>query len=79
MARGRVDLRDVIEIQLTNPNLFGAELRELRLPEDTLVLSIRRAGHTLITHGYTRLQHHDWITVMGNNDSLEEVMLRLEG
>lgn len=71
--------RDVIEIQLTNPNLFGAELRELRLPEDTLVLSIRRGGDTLITHGYTRLQHHDWLTVMGTTESLDEVMLRLEG
>ena len=43
------------------------------------MLSIRRGGDTLITHGYTQLQHHDWLTVMGTTDSLDEVMLRLEG
>lgn len=71
--------RDVAEVQIGNPNLHGATLSELVLPEDALVLSLRRGSNTLITHGDTRLRLHDWLTVLGSDGCLEEVAVRFEG
>jgi Trk K+ transport system NAD-binding subunit/Kef-type K+ transport system membrane component KefB len=71
--------RDVIEIEVNNPDLDGAALRELRLPLDVLVLSVERNGASLISHGYTRLQRGDRVTVMGARSSLEQVEDRLTG
>ncbi len=71
--------RDVAEVRVGNPNLDDVALRELVLPEDALVLSLRRAGNTLITHGDTRLRLHDWLTVLGSHDALAEVVMRFEG
>ncbi len=67
------------EIQIGNPNLHDVALRELVLPEDALVLSLRRGDNTLITHGDTRLRLDDWVTVLGSDSSLEEVAVRFEG
>ena len=76
---GMEEGQDVVDIELRNPALHGILLRELQLPLDTLVLSIHRDGHTIISHGYTKLEMGDRVTIVGKNSSLEEVMLRLDG
>jgi len=68
----------VVEVELRNPNLHGLALRDLRLPLDTLILSIRRQGQLLISHGYTRLAVGDRITLVGPKKSLETVELRFD-
>jgi Trk K+ transport system NAD-binding subunit/Kef-type K+ transport system membrane component KefB len=79
MLLGLEEGRGVAEIQVGNPNLHGVPLRELVLPEDALVLSLRRGRNTLITHGNTRLRLTDWVTVLGSHGALEEVAMRFEG
>jgi len=69
--------RDVIEVRVTNRSLEGMALRDLRLPLDVLVLSIQREGASLISHGYTRLQMEDRVTVMGRRAELDMVRARL--
>ncbi len=69
--------RDIVEIEVSNPELEGAALRELQLPLDVLVLSVERRGASLISHGYTRLEHRDRVTVMGTLSSLNQVAARL--
>lgn len=76
---GMEEGQDVIDIELRNPALHGIALRELQLPLDTLVLSVHRNGNTIISHGYTQLELGDKVTIVGKNNSLDEVMLRLEG
>lgn len=71
--------RDIIEIEVANADLEGASLRELQLPLDVLVLSVQRDGASLISHGYTRLQLGDLVTVMGQRSSLDQVEDRLTG
>jgi Trk K+ transport system NAD-binding subunit len=71
--------QDVVDIELRNPALHGIALRELQLPLDTLVLSVHRKGNTIISHGYTQLELGDRVTIVGTQNSLDEVMLRLEG
>ncbi|MEM7584900.1 MAG: cation:proton antiporter [Acidobacteriota bacterium] len=69
--------RDIVEIVMSNADLDGALLRELQLPLDVLVLSVERDGASLISHGYTRLQLGDRVTVMGQRSSLDQVEARL--
>lgn len=70
--------QDVVEIEVRNPALHGMFLRDLRLPLDTLVLSVRRKDHTILSHGYTRLELGDHVTLVGSSESLEQVMLRFD-
>lgn len=70
--------QDVIEIELRNPNLDGVALRHLKLPVDAIILSIKRRGQNIISHGYTRLESGDWITICGSLKSLEELTLRFD-
>ena len=71
--------QDVVEFLVNNPDLYGLALRDLSLPVDTLVLSVRRNRASLICHGYTRLEMGDRITIVGSEASLEEVRLKFSG
>ncbi|MFV1968909.1 MAG: cation:proton antiporter, partial [Pirellulaceae bacterium] len=73
---GMEENQDIVDLEVRNPALRGVPLRDLRLPLDTLVLSIHRGGQMLISHGDTRLKVGDRMTVVGSLESLEEVMLR---
>lgn len=71
--------QDMVEITIRNPALHGSELRDLHLPVDALVLSVRRGDEIIVSHGYTRLQLGDEVTVLASTDSLADVTMRLEG
>lgn len=73
---GMEENHDIIDLEVHNPNLAGMAVRDLRLPSDVLILSARRAGYIIITHGYTELQIGDWVTVVGSLESLGELELR---
>ncbi len=68
--------QDIAEVEIRDSSLHRVLLRDIRLPLDALVLSVRRQGKVLISHGYTRLELGDKVTIIGSNQSLEEVMLR---
>lgn len=73
------DERTVIEVTLENRTLVGVLVRNLRLPGDYLVLSIRRRGELIVPHGGTMLQLGDRLTILGDNDRLRETKEWLEG
>lgn len=75
---GMQENQDTMDIEVQNPGLRGLALRDLRLPSDIIVLSVQRGGQSIITHGYTRLRLGDVLTIVGSNDSLEEVTLRFD-
>ena len=75
---GMEENHDIIDLEVRNPNLAGMAVRDLHLPSEALILSVRRAGHIIITHGYTDLQIGDWVTVVGSLDSLEALELRFD-
>lgn len=68
---------DVVQITVTNNDLEGALVRDLRLPNDVLLLEIIRDGQAVVPHGYTRIRLGDEITAVGRPESLEEVILKL--
>ena len=70
--------RDVVELEIRNPDLDGLFLRDLRMPQDVLIVSVRRGDRNLLSHGYTELKVGDRVTVVGTEESIDEVMLRFD-
>ena len=70
--------QDSMDVTVLNQDLHGLRLRNLRLPSDTLVLSLKRRGNLIITHGYTRLRKGDVLTLVGSKESLRDVSLKFE-
>ncbi|ACN15385.1 TrkA3 [Desulforapulum autotrophicum HRM2] len=70
--------RKIMDVVLRNPDLFGLALRDLRLPFDTVIMSVRRRGVLFIPHDYTRLEAGDLVTLVGSVTSLAEVVLRFD-
>ncbi|RMD87090.1 MAG: potassium transporter TrkA [Candidatus Dadabacteria bacterium] len=65
--------KDVVEFVVRNEDLHGLPLRDLRLPSDCLVLSVKRRGQLVLSHGYTRLRMGDEVAVIGSVRSLEDI------
>ena len=78
LLMGMHNNRNIMDIYVKNPNLFGLALRDLRLPLDVIIMSVKRRGVLLIPHGYTRLEAGDFVTVVGTSNSLKEVTLRFD-
>ena len=70
--------QDTMDIEIKNRDIHGLRIRELRLPTDVIILSIKRKGQLLITHGYTRLRLGDEITLVGSPNSLEEIKFKFD-
>ncbi|MFB6340367.1 cation:proton antiporter [Saccharicrinis sp. FJH62] len=70
--------KDTLDVTVADKSLFGMALRNLRLPLDVLILSVKRKGNIIITHGYTRLRKGDVLTVVGSLESLNKVSLQFE-
>ena len=70
--------QDSIDVEIRNKDIHGIRLRELRLPSDVLVLSIKRKGQLIVSHGYTRLRLGDIITLVGSEKHLEELKFKFD-
>ena len=64
------DERDVTEVTIGRGNVAGRQLRELRLPDDVLVMGVRRRGHVLVPDGFTKLRQGDVVTLVGEPGAL---------
>lgn len=62
------DHKEVWEVTVSNQDLLGKCLREIQLPGDVLVLTVRRDGNLLVPHGNTRLNPGDLLTLVGSDD-----------
>lgn len=70
--------QDIVDLEMRNTWLDGVALRNMRLPRNTLILSIRRGDEWLVTQGYTRLKVGDKVTAMGSREGLDQLALQLE-
>ncbi len=75
---GMDDEHDTIDVEINNKDLHGIRIRELDLPTNIIILSIKRDGQLLMTHGYTRLRIGDVLTFVGDEKTLEELRVRFE-
>jgi Trk K+ transport system NAD-binding subunit len=70
--------QDTMDIEINNKDIHGLRIRELRLPTDIIILSIKRKGQLLMTHGYTRLRLGDIMTLVGSERSLEDIKFKFD-
>lgn len=70
--------QDSMDIEVKNIDMQGLRVRELRLPTDVIILSIKRKGQLLISHGYTQLRLGDVLTFVGSEESLEELKFKFD-
>ncbi len=70
--------QDSMDVEIRNEDIHGMRLRDLRLPSDVLVLSVKRKGQLLVSHGYTRLRLGDIMTLVGSVKSLEELKFKFD-
>ena len=66
------DNKEVAEVWAHNPVYDDMALREIKLPGDVLILSIRRGGEFIVPRGNTQLEHGDHLTLVGTFDHLHE-------
>ena len=66
------DNKEVSEVWVHNPSYDDMALREIVLPGDVLILSIRRAGEFIVPRGNTQLEYGDHLTLVGTFDHLHE-------
>jgi amino acid transporter/mannitol/fructose-specific phosphotransferase system IIA component (Ntr-type) len=59
------------------PAWAGRHLRDLRLPEGTLVALVDRGGRSIVPSGSTRLDDDDLITIIGEPAALDALMERM--
>lgn len=78
LLMGMDEGQDSVDVEIVNNDIHGMRLRELRLPSDIIILSIKRKGHIILSHGYTRLRLGDMITLVGSEKSIEEIMFKFE-
>jgi len=52
-------------------------VRDLRLPQDILLVAIIRDGQSFVPHGHSVIHLHDQVTLLGSKTSLETVVVRL--
>ncbi len=69
--------RQIAQITITGPQYDNIRLRDLRLPDDILVLGILREGTSILPHGHTILKLRDEVTLIGSPASLEQITLRM--
>jgi Trk K+ transport system NAD-binding subunit/Kef-type K+ transport system membrane component KefB len=69
--------REMVQVTISNADVDGLLVRDLRLPNDVLFLDLTRNGNSIVPHGYTRVQLQDEVTIIGKASSLEEATLKL--
>jgi len=69
---------DIIEVKVSNKQVLGKAIKDIPLPEDSLIVMIRREGKSLIAHPETQLQEGDYVTIIGKLGAAQEaaVMIR---
>lgn len=79
MLLGTDEGQATIDIEVRDRSLHGVSLRNLRLPTDVIILSVKRKGQSIISHGYTRLRRKDIVTVVGSLESLNKIEWMFSG
>ncbi len=70
--------QETMDVEVNDEDMKGLRIRELRLPTDVIILSIKRNEQLLITHGYTRLRLGDVLTFVGKEESLEKLKFKFD-
>lgn len=67
------DEGEILEIKVTNPKVVGKSIRELSLPDNSLLIMVRKNDQSIIAHGNLVLELYDIVTVIGEGDGAKMV------
>lgn len=71
----RMDNSAIMQLPLPkDAHILGKTISKINLPEDCLIISIRRGSRLIIAHGYTRLQAGDQLTLITHKDNQREIV-----
>ncbi len=80
LGLGQVEDLSLIQIHLrTDSPAAGQSVSELSLPENSLIVSLRRADRQRVVRGSTILEPGDVITLVGQQSSIAETRKHLVG
>lgn len=65
---------DIVEIKVLNKRVIGKAIKDIRLPQDSLIVMIRRDNRSLIAHPDTKLQEGDYVTIIGKLEAVREAV-----
>ncbi len=63
---------DIVEVKVSNKRVIGKAIRDIHLPEDSLIVMIRRGDKSLIAHPETKLQNGDFVTIIGKLGAVQD-------
>ncbi len=66
------DEGDIVEVRVSNKKIFGKAIKDIHLPEDSLIVMIRRKNDSIIAHPETMLQDGDYVTIMGKLSAVKD-------
>jgi CIC family chloride channel protein len=77
---GHVDGARFLQLRIpSSSSAVGQRIGELELPEECLIISVRRGRKLHMAHGYTTLESGDRVTVLAGSDCAPEVHQILTG
>ena len=77
---GQVDGTSFLHVRIpSDSSAVGQRISELELPEECLIISVRRGRKLHLVHGYTMLEGGDRVTVFAGCDCVPEVQRLLTG
>jgi NhaP-type Na+/H+ or K+/H+ antiporter len=63
---------DILEVKVLNEKVIGKLIKEIPLPDDSLIVMIRRDNKSLIAHADTRLVEGDYVTIIGKSGAAHD-------
>jgi Trk K+ transport system NAD-binding subunit len=73
------DDKKVCEVTVRNQRFLDKPLRDLDLPEDMMILAVRKDGQLVVPNGDTNLEFGDKLTLLGPYECVENSRLMLRG
>lgn len=71
--------REIFQVSMSNRDLDGVAVADLRLPPGVLLMEVRRGESVLLVDGRTRLRMGDELTLIADDDSTAEMQLTFAG
>ncbi len=69
--------RELVQVTVSNPDISGQLVRDVRLPSGVLFLDVTRNGDVILPNGYTRLKEGDEVTLIGREPALSGAVMKL--
>jgi Trk K+ transport system NAD-binding subunit len=65
---------DIVEVKASNRKIMGKAIKDIYLPEDSLIVMVRRKNKSLIAHPETIIMEEDYVTIIGKHGAVQEAV-----